>query len=108
MEEFISHGNRRFRPLSRPFRMSLLRLRPAGPGALIDRAAALRLVDARRLGAGLYRMIQSAFGLVPSFLKRPEDAIALLSYRPQVAHRAWLPLRQGRRDASRRRPSSRL
>jgi hypothetical protein len=88
MEKLDSNGNFRYRPLQRPSRMRLFRPRPAGPEAPADLAAAQSLGDPRRIGAGVYRMIQSAFGLVPSFLRRPEDAIAILSYRPRMACRA--------------------
>lgn len=30
----------------------------------------------------IYRRVRSAFGIVPSFLERPEDARALLAYQP--------------------------
>ena len=45
-------------------------------------AARRRSRDMSQMRAGIHGLIRSAFGLVPSFLKRLEDAEAILRYKP--------------------------
>lgn len=49
---------------------------------LTSSAARRRPSDMSQMRAGIHALIRSAFGLVPSFLRRLEDAEAILRYKP--------------------------
>lgn len=55
---------------------------PRRSGKALVRFARRGAGDVRRIGGDVYSLLETAFGVVPSWLKRPEDAVALLAYAP--------------------------
>lgn len=60
---------------------------PRRSGKALVRFARRGADDAKRFGGDVYSLLESAFGIVPSWLKRPEDAVALLAYAPPQGRR---------------------